>query len=136
MALPERSEAPGASGHSAADERVEQVVGNLLRLGVLVAAAVAFAGGVAFLAHHGNTVPAYHVFRGEPSMLNTLGGILHGVAALDTRAIVQFGIVLLIATPVSRVLLTLIAFAIRRDWMYVLISAIVLGALLFSLTGG
>lgn len=137
MASVERSEpGPGASGHAAADERVEQVVGNLLRIGVLVAAAVAFAGGVAFLAQHGMSVPAYHVFRGEPTMLDTLGGILRGVAALDTRALVQFGIVLLIATPVARVLLTLIAFAVRRDWMYVVISAIVLAALLFSLTGG
>jgi len=37
---------------------------------------------------------------------------------------------------VARVLLTLIAFALRRDWMYVVISAIVLGALMFSLLGG
>ncbi|HEX5409647.1 MAG TPA: DUF1634 domain-containing protein [Gemmatimonadaceae bacterium] len=139
MVSPERSDgtaAVRASGHAADEERVEQMVGNLLRTGVLIAALVAFAGGVAFLAHHGASVPAYHVFRGEPTMLNTLGGVLHGVAAFDTAAIVQFGIVLLIATPVARVLLTLIAFAMRRDWMYVVISAIVLGALMFSLLGG
>ncbi|MGH7626024.1 MAG: DUF1634 domain-containing protein [Gemmatimonadaceae bacterium] len=128
--------AASASGHAADEERVEQMVGNLLRAGVLIAAFVAFAGGVAFLAHHGASVPAYHVFRGESAMLSTLGGVLHGVAAFDTAAIVQLGIVLLIATPVARVLLTLIAFALRRDWMYVVISAIVLGALMFSLLGG
>lgn len=139
MAFPERSDgvaAGRASGHDADEERVEQMVGNLLRAGVLIAAFVAFAGGVAFLAQHGATAPAYHVFRGESTMLNTLGGVLHGVAALDTAALVQFGIILLIATPVARVLLTLLAFAIRRDWMYVVISAIVLGVLMFSLLGG
>jgi len=125
-----------ASGHAADEERVEQMVGNLLRAGVLIAAIVAFGGGMAFLARHGSSTPAYHVFRGESTMLNTLGGVLHGVAALNTAALVQFGIVLLIATPVARVLLTLIAFALRRDWMYVVISAIVLGALMFSLLGG
>ena len=36
-----------ASGHAPAEERVEQMVGNLLRIGVLVAAAVALLGGIA-----------------------------------------------------------------------------------------
>jgi uncharacterized membrane protein len=124
------------TGHDPAEERVEQRVGNLLRVGVLVAAAVALLGGIAFHAQHGGSQPSYRVFRGEHSSLHTLHGIIGGVLALQTSAIVQFGIILLIATPIARVLLTLIAFAIRRDWMYVLISAIVLGVLGYSLLVG
>jgi uncharacterized membrane protein len=125
-----------ASGHAPAEEHVEQMVGNLLRIGVLVAAAVALGGGIAFMLHHGALVPDHSVFRGQPEMLSTLTGVVAGAVALQPAAIVQLGIVLLIATPVARVLLTLIAFAVQRDWMYVLISAIVLVLLAYSLIVG
>ena len=121
------------SGHAPAEERVEQLVGNLLRVGVIVAAGVALLGGIAFLVHHGAMPPDHSIFRGEPEMLSTLTGIIAGVIALQPAAIVQLGIVLLIATPVARVFLTLVAFAVQRDWMYVLISAIVLALLGYSL---
>ncbi|HET7551714.1 MAG TPA: DUF1634 domain-containing protein [Gemmatimonadaceae bacterium] len=124
------------SGHAPAEERVEQMVGNLLRIGVLVAAAVALLGGIAFMIHHGSLVPDHSVFRGQPAMLSSLTGVIAGASALQPAAIVQLGIVLLIATPVARVLLTLIAFALQRDWMYVLISAIVLALLAYSLIVG
>jgi uncharacterized membrane protein len=125
-----------ASGHSAADDRVEHIVGNLLRVGVLLAATVAAIAAMFFLARHGGDPAQYHVFHGEPGELSTLTGIMHGVLALNSRAVVQFGIILLIATPIARVLLTLVAFALRRDWLYVVVSGVVLGALLFGLIGG
>jgi len=125
-----------ASGHPASEEHVEQMVGNLLRIGVLVAAAVALVGGIAFMTHHGSLVPDHSVFRGQPAMLSSLSGVISGTLALEPAAIVQLGIVLLIATPVARVLLTLVAFAVQRDWMYVLISAIVLALLTYSLIVG
>lgn len=125
-----------ASGHAPAEERVEQMVGNLLRVGVLIAAAVALVGGIAYMVHHGALVPDHSVFRGQPEMLSTLTGVITGAFALQPAAIVQLGIVLLIATPVARVLLTLIAFAVQRDGMYVLISAIVLVLLTYSLIVG
>jgi uncharacterized membrane protein len=125
-----------ASGHAPAQEHVEQMVGNLLRIGVLIAAAVTIAGGIAFMIHHGSLIPDHSVFRGQPEMLSTLTGVIAGAIALKPAAIVQLGIVLLIATPVARVLLTLIAFAIQRDGMYVLISAIVLALLTYSLVVG
>ncbi len=125
-----------ASGHAPAQEHVEQMVGNLLRIGVLIAAFVTVVGGIAFMIHHGSLVPDHSVFRGQPEMLSTLTGVISGAIALQPAAIVQLGIVLLIATPVARVLLTLIAFAVQRDWMYVLISAIVLALLMYSLIVG
>jgi uncharacterized membrane protein len=125
-----------ASGHAPAEERVEQMVGNLLRIGVLFAAAVTLLGGIAFMIHHGSLTPDHSVFRGQPEMLSSLSGVIAGAVALEPAAIVQLGIVLLIATPVARVLLTLIAFASQRDWMYVLISAIVLVLLAYSLVVG
>ena len=128
-----RSDAPARRW---SDYQVEQLIGRLLQIGVLVAAIVALAGGIWLLSQHGREVANYRVFRGEPAMLSSLAGIARGVAALDTRAIVQAGLVLLILTPVARVALTLVAFVIQRDRTYIVVTAIVLALLLYGLVYG
>jgi uncharacterized membrane protein len=105
----------------------------LLQVGVLIAAAVVLAGGALLLAHHGHTVPALATFHGEPAGLRSLTAIARGALSGDSRALTQLGIVLLIATPVARVALTLGAFALRRDGIYVVVTGLVLGLLLYSL---
>ena len=122
-----------AAAPAASDHRVEQVVGRLLQVGVLVAAAVVLAGGIGLLLTYGGAPADFRVFRAEPSGLQTVGGIVRGALALDSRAVVQLGLVLLIATPVARVALTLVAFVLQRDRLYVPITATVLALLLYSL---
>ena len=114
----------------------EQLIGRLLQVGVLLAAAVVIVGGIALLARFGYQHADFAVFRDTPSTLWSLGGIVHGAVALDARAIVQLGLVLLIATPVARVALTLVAFLIQRDRLYVGITALVLVLLLYGLILG
>lgn len=118
------------------DDQVDQLLGNLLRIGVIVATIVAVIGGVLLLAQRGLAPASGHVFSGEPPELRSVGGILRGVAALHPEAIVQFGLVLLIATPVARVAMSLVAFILQRDRVYVVVTTIVLAVLIFSLTGG
>jgi uncharacterized membrane protein len=117
------------------DEQVERFVGNLLRYGVLSAALVALIGGVFYLARFGATPVHYHEFRGEPPRLTSVVGVVGGVLALDPRAVIQLGLLLLIATPIARVAFSLLAFIRQRDRTYVVITAIVLAILLYSLTG-
>lgn len=124
---------PLSSGHSAADDRTEHVIGNLLRIGVLAAAAVALLGGVLYLRESAHARPDYSVFAGASSPLRSLADIARGVASHDAEAIIQLGIVLLIATPIARVALTLVAFAMRRDRLYVVVSALVLALLAYGL---
>lgn len=116
--------------------RVEQAVGNLLRWGVLTAAAITALGGMLLLFRHGREPIQLGTFHGEPSGLATLGGILQGAAHGDGGAIVQLGVVALIATPVLRVAFTLLAFLHQRDRLYSVITALVLGILLFSFLFG
>ena len=125
-----------ASGHPPAEEEMEILVGTLLRWGVLIAAAVTLLGGLLFLTHFGATPVDYRAFRGEPATLRSVRGIVGGALALDPRSVVQLGLLLLIATPVARVALSLVAFAKLKDRKYVVITAIVLAILLWSLTGG
>jgi len=117
------------------DPRVQQAVGNLLRVGVLLAAAVVLAGGVLFLARHGTAVPDYRVFRGEPLDLRAFGGILRDATSGTGRGLIQLGLLLLVATPVARVAFTAIAFAFERDRTYVLVALLVLALLAKSLIG-
>ena len=133
MSHPELVEEPH---HGPSDYAVEQLVGRVLQIGVLISALIVAIGGIMLLASHGRDVPSYASFHGEPLELSTLGGVVRGLLALDPRAIIQFGLVLLIATPVLRVALTLVAFILQQDRKYVVITAIVLTLLLYGLVFG
>jgi len=117
------------------NRRLEIVLGNLLRVGVIVSASVVLAGGTVYLVRHGDEAAQYRTFRGEPSDLRSVAGIVRDVLLLKSRGILQFGFLVLIATPVMRVFLSLIGFAHQRDWLYVATTAIVLALLLYSLLG-
>src|ERR1700691_4521617 len=117
------------------DQRIEVIIGTLLRTGVILAAAVVLVGGILYLARHGHEVASYSTFHGEPESLKSPKDIVHGVFEVSARAIIQLGLLLLIATPVARVAFSAVAFAIEHDYMYVVITLVVLGILLYSLFG-
>ena len=118
------------------DQYVEELIGNLLQTGVIVASGVVLLGGTIYLTRHGLSAPQYHVFVGEPTDLRTLSGIVRDALALQGRGIIQLGLLLLIATPVARVAFSVAAFAIQRDRLYVVVTLMVLAILLDSLTSG
>ncbi len=118
------------------DHVVEQIIGRLLQVGVLLAAAVVLIGAAMLLARHGGNPTSYSVFRGEPKELRTVVGIVRAAGSMNAAAIVQLGLVLLIATPIARVGFTLIAFILQRDRTYVLITTLVMILLLFGLVFG
>ena len=115
------------------DERAEQIIGDLLLWGVFVSATVVTVAGIVFLARHGMTGPSYRVFRSEPSDLRGIRGILRLASTFRTRGLIQFGLLLLIATPIARVAFSVFAFFRERDWLYVGITLFVLATLLYSL---
>ena len=115
------------------DRDVEQLVGRLLQAGVVLASIVVGLGGTLLLARHGAEATAFSVFRGGSSHLRSVSAAIVGAAHGDPSAIVQLGLVLLIATPVARVALTLAAFAAQRDRLYVAMTALVLALLLLGL---
>lgn len=123
-------------GSRLSDDAVEQVVGRLLQIGVLIAAAVVLVGGVLLLRQHGGVPAAFSVFRGEPAALRSIGGIIRAAPSLDSTAIVQLGLLLLILTPIVRVAFTLVAFALQGDRTFVVVTAIVLVLLLVGLVFG
>jgi len=115
---------------------MDQMMAVLLRSGVLLAASLVFIGGVIYLSRHDLPATNYRVFRGEPQELRTVGGILGEAVKFHGRGLIQLGLLLLIATPVARVLFSVLAFLYEEDWTYVAITMIVLGLLCYSLFGG
>jgi uncharacterized membrane protein len=118
------------------DVRVEQLLGNLLRAGVLLAAVVVALGGAVYLARHGGERTDLHEFRGEPEALRSPSGIVGEALQGRGRGLVQLGLLLLIATPVARVVFSVLAFAREGDFTYVVLTLLVLGVLLYSLFFG
>ena len=118
------------------DQRVERVIGTLLRIGVLLAVLVALPGGALYLAGEGRSATDYTTFHGEPVDLRRVSGIAAEAFMLHGRAIIQLGILLLIGTPITRVLFSLVAFALQRDMIYVVVTSLVLAVLVYGVVGG
>ena len=136
MVPQEESEKSRQTPPQPADERrFEALLGNLLRAGVLLSALLVLVGGGIYLARHGDSVPHYQAFRGEPADLCTMAGIVGRSFDLSGRGVIQLGVLLLIATPVARVLAAWAAFLSERDWTYTLVASIVLVVLAYSLMG-
>jgi uncharacterized membrane protein len=115
------------------DEQFDVVLAHVLRIGVVASALVVATGGLVFLVRHGHERPSYHVFRGEPGNLTTLPGIVAEAMHLSGRGLVQLGLLLLVATPVARVVFSVVGFLRQRDWLYVAITTVVLTLLAYSL---
>ncbi len=122
--------------HGWTDEQMERIVGNLLRIGVTVAALVVLSGGIVYLMQSAGDLPHLAVFQGEPADLRSVAGIVRDAIRLRPAALIQFGLLLLIATPVVRVAFSILAFALQRDYTYVIVTLIVFLVLMSSIMGG
>jgi uncharacterized membrane protein len=123
-----------SDGIAQSDKRIDELMGLLLRSGVILAASIVLVGGVVYLAR--NPYPAdYRVFQSEPQNLRTVKGILSEAMAFRGRGLIQLGLLVLIATPIARVVFSVFAFLYERDWKYVVFTLIVLCLLLYSLLG-
>lgn len=118
------------------DEKMEAIMGRLLQIGVSMAAAVVLAGGVMYLAGHAQGRAEYGTFHPRPVTLLHPGALIDGIKTGDARALIDLGILMLIATPICRVIFAVVAFAMERDRLYVVVSLTVLAVLLSSLLRG
>lgn len=117
------------------EQKLENVIANLLRAGVLLSALVVISGAALYLGNHPWARVDYRWFRGEPDELKTVYGVLRYALTGQARGIMQLGLLLLIATPIARVMFSAVAFAIENDRMYLFFTLIVLVVLLYSLFG-
>jgi uncharacterized membrane protein len=119
-------------------ESMNAVIGNVLRYGVVLSAAVIFFGIVLLISANGGSeaasLLAYNPNQVPPGNFNiSFQAMVTGLGAFDSISWIELGAILLIATPVSRVLISVFLFAAEGDRLYVVITAVVLFVLLFSM---
>jgi uncharacterized membrane protein len=111
------------------DREIDLIIAKILRWGVALSAAIVAAGGVWYLAESAGTRPPFGRFAG-----------VSGIRALTSlpapEVVILAGLLLLIATPVARVIFSMVAFAMEKDWAYVGITAVVLAVLAYSIITG
>ena len=117
------------------EQKLENRIANLLRLGVVLSACVVLSGAVMYVGFHPLARVSYRAFQGEPDELKTAHGVVHYAFSGNAKGIMQLGLLLLIATPIARVISSAVAFAIEGDRMYLLFTLLVLAVLLYSLFG-
>jgi uncharacterized membrane protein len=115
------------------DRRMESLMGRLLQIGVLLASIFVLLGGILFLKDHAGAAISYKVFTSQPPELRHLHSLLAALAHARPEAIIQLGVLMLIATPIARVIFAAFAFAMERDRLYLAISLLVLAVLVIGL---
>jgi uncharacterized membrane protein len=115
------------------DQKLEIAIGRMLQTGVLIAAAVVLVGGMLYLHQAPGPRPDYSHFTGVAEALRSTVGIVSSAMHGDAQSIIQLGLLLLIATPIARVILAAVGFLLERDRLYFWVSLIVLAVLLYSL---
>jgi uncharacterized membrane protein len=118
------------------DTDMQLVIGWILRGGVTVSMVIVVIGGVLFIYRHGHSVPDFSTFKGTPGFISTPKGVFQNAFQLKGQAIIQLGIALLIATPILRVVFAAVGFILEKDYLYTLISVIVLLVIIISMITG
>jgi len=113
---------------------IEIILGTLLRVGVIASMSVVLIGGVVYLLFNYSGIIDYGTFDAHRTEFSSIAAIFLGLGRLDSEAIIQFGVLLLIFTPILRVVFSIFGFLTERDYLYVLIGLLVLIVILFSLS--
>ena len=125
------SASEGATGPQR-DYQMDRIISVVLRGGVLLSAGLLILGAILYFAGV--------LWGGAPAnpfvFPHSLGDVISGLGHGDPLAILTLGLIVLLLTPVARVLISIFAFARERDWLYVGITTLVLLILLVSLLLG
>ncbi|GHT17695.1 membrane protein [Bacteroidia bacterium] len=124
--------------------KTEILIGKSLRVGVVISVVITLTGGFLYLFQHQGLANTYKAipqdsntsFEGAAVYLREFSTIVPRIFQFDGAAIIQLGVIVLIATPILRVILSLITFLMGKDKLYVLITAIVLIVILSNMFFG
>ncbi|TAE56410.1 MAG: DUF1634 domain-containing protein [Nostocales cyanobacterium] len=115
------------------EKHLESILSSFLKYGVLIANGVVLLGAILYLIDHGSEPAQYQVFHGTPAKLRSPTNIINTVLAGNSSGIIQFGILVLVSIPIFRVIISFVTFLWKRDFIYVVITALVLVSLGYGL---
>lgn len=131
MSLPEPPPISEAQDRDALLRRAELIISGVLRGGVLLSAGLIALGAILYYLRY-----ATNGHPGTDTVPHTLNAVFTGLRTLDPISVIATGLLVLLATPVVRVAVSIVAFALERDRSYVIITTIVLLILLISFFSG
>jgi uncharacterized membrane protein len=115
------------------DREMDEQMGVLLRAGVIISCGVMLVGAALYMVRHSLERPDYGSFHGVPLGLDSVRGVLREVRLGSARGIIQLGVLLMVVTPVMRVVFAVAGFARQKQWAFVWISLTVLALLVWGL---
>ncbi|WP_185955200.1 DUF1634 domain-containing protein [Solitalea koreensis] len=105
---------------------IEVSIASLLVIGVLLSIiVVVFGGGIYLIRHASNTVD-YATFNSSKALYTDIYKIIKGILNFKGQAVIQLGVLILICTPIARVVFSIIGFVLERDTLYTIIALFVL----------
>ena len=117
------------------DLDLNRSVGNLLRRGVILSVSISLIGFIKLFTEGFKLPKNYEALQLTHSE-NVFQSFWDSLIHLEGMGIIQLGILILIFTPVIRILFALIGYLKERDYLYVVISLIVLCIMAFSFIMG
>lgn len=118
------------------DVDLNRSVGNLLRLGVVLSVITSLAGFVKLFSEGFKMPKKYSSLEMGTSSEKVWGHFWDSLCKGEGMAIIQLGILLLIFTPLMRIVFALIGYLKEKDYVYVVISSIVLAIMAISFLTG
>jgi uncharacterized membrane protein len=118
------------------DTDIQLLLGKVLRAGTVISMSIVFFGGIFYIYRHGHSIVDYHKFTGIPNFVQYTSQLIPAAINFKGQAIIQIGIMLLIATPVVRVFCSSIGFLLEKDYLYTGISLLVLAIIFASMLSG
>ena len=126
-------------------KQMQTIISKTLAYGVIISAAIVFLG-VALMVFEGTTgykcdmssLSCLLSFNnsttagGQPVYPTTINALIEGLLTLKPFAIIELGVIALIATPVLRVFTSVFVFSIEKDRTFVIITLAVFLILIFS----
>ena len=139
-AVPDAPVAPAEAPHNPASRRVELLISNLLRAGVVASLCLIVLGTTLMYVHHPeylrHSAGPQRYLTASAAFPHTVRDVWHGLLAFRGQAVMTLGLLMLIATPVMRVAVSILGFFYERDRAYVVITTIVLLLLILSFALG
>jgi len=115
------------------DSSIQSLIGYILRIGVLLSSGIVLFGGLIYLSRHGYSLADYKVFHDESARYADISKLVPAALSFHGRDIMQLGLIVLIATPIARVLFSALGFLLEKDYLYVGICLLVLAIIGFSM---
>jgi uncharacterized membrane protein len=116
--------------------QIELLISRLLRAGVVISLSTVAAGLLLMFIHHPgylhSAMDLQRLTSPGAAFPHTLREMVTGLAAMQGQAVVVLGLLLLIATPIMRVAVSVAGFVLQRDRVFAVITSAVLVMLLVS----